>query len=292
MKKGINVWSFKAGTTIRECISLAKEAAFDGIELALDETGEIGLHSNEKTLLEIKKYAAEAGMELPSLATGLYWSYGLTSENKITREKAKSIVKKQLETAAVLGADTILVVPGAVGADFIPNSEVVSYDKAYDNALEALTELKTEAENYKVSIGIENVWNKFLLSPLEMRDFIDKIDSPYVGSYFDVGNVIYSGYPEQWIRILGKRIKKLHFKDFRRSVGTLSGFVDLLAGDVDYPEVMKALKEIGYADYVFGEMIPSYTHHTNQIIFNTSASMDSILEGKALNGLLRVTCEG
>lgn len=277
MKKGINIWSYQAGTTVRECISLAKEAGFDGIELALDETGEIGLDSSEKDLLEIKKYAAEASIELPSLATGLYWSYGLTSENNSTREKAKSIVKKQLEAASILGADTILVVPGAVGVDFIPGAEVVSYDKAYDNALEALIDLKSEAESYKVSIGIENVWNKFLLSPLEMRDFLDKVNSPYVGSYFDVGNVIYSGYPEQWVRILGKRIKKLHFKDFRRSVGTLSGFVDLLAGDVDYPEVMKALSEIGYNDYAFGEMIPNYTHHTNQIVFNTSASMDRIL---------------
>src|SRR5659263_668632 len=93
--------------------------------------------------------------------------------------------------------------------------------------------------SFKNDIGLENVWNKFLLSPIEMRDFIDKIDSSYVGAYLDVGNVINTGYPEQWIRILGKRIKKVHFKDFRKSVGTLSGFVDLLAGDVDYPEVMK-----------------------------------------------------
>ena len=278
MKKGINIWSFKAGTSAKECISLAKEAGFQGIELALSETGEVSLESSEKELLAIKAHAANTGIELPSLATGLYWSYALTSENKTNREKAKEIVKKQLETAAVLGSDTILVVPGAVGVDFIPDAEVVSYDKAYDNALQALKELKTTAESYKISIGIENVWNKFLLSPLEMRDFIDKIDSPYVGSYFDVGNVLYSGYPEQWIRILGNRIKKVHFKDYRRSVGTLSGFVDLLAGDVNYPEVMKAFEEICYDDYAFGEMIPNYTHHTNQIVFNTSISMDRILK--------------
>ena len=278
MKKGINIWSFKEGTSTKECITLAKEAGFEGIELALNETGDVSLESNEKDLLEIKKFAFESGIELPSLATGLYWSYPLTSENKAKRDKAKDIVKKQLETAAVLGANIILVVPGAVGVDFIPDAEVVSYDKAYDNALEALRELKAVAESYKVSIGIENVWNKFLLSPLEMRDFIDKIDSPFVGSYFDVGNVLYSGYPEQWIRILGSRIKSVHFKDFRRSVGTLSGFVDLLAGDVNYPEVMKAFKEINYTGYAIGEMIPNYTHHTNQIVFNTSNSMDRIFE--------------
>ena len=109
-------------------------------------------------------------------------------------------MKKQLEHAAILGVDTILVVPGAVGVDFIPNCEIVPYDQAYDFALEAFGQLAEEAEAVKVSIGIENVWNKFLLSPLELRDFIDKIDSPYVGSYFDVGNVLFSGYPEQWIR--------------------------------------------------------------------------------------------
>lgn len=277
IKKAINIWSFKAGTSVTSCLEIAKAAGFDGIELALNETGEVSLTSTEKELLEIKKYAQDTEIELPSLATGLYWSYSLTSESKLIRDKAKSIVKKQLEMAAVIGADTILVVPGAVGADFVSGSEIVSYDKAYDYALEALTELKAEAESFKVSIGIENVWNKFLLSPLEMRDFIDKVNSDFIGAYLDVGNIIYTGYPEQWIRILASRIKKIHFKDFRRSVGTLSGFVDLLAGDVNFPEVVKALHEINYHSYVTAEMLPNYTHHTNQIIFNTSNSMDQIL---------------
>lgn len=277
IKKAINIWSFKAGTSVTSCLEIAKAAGFDGIELALNETGEVSLTSTEKELLEIKKYAQDTEIELPSLATGLYWSYSLTSESKLIRDKAKSIVKKQLEMAAVIGADTILVVPGAVGVDFVSDSEIVSYDKAYDYALEALTELKAEAESFKVSIGIENVWNKFLLSPLEMRDFIDKVNSDFIGAYLDVGNIIYTGYPEQWIRILASRIKKIHFKDFRRSVGTLSGFVDLLAGDVNFPEVVKALHEINYHSYVTAEMLPNYTHHTNQIIFNTSNSMDQIL---------------
>ena len=276
MKKGINIWSFKGDTSVRDCIKIAKEAGFEGIELALNETGEVSLESSNNELLEIKKYATEIGIDIPSVATGLYWSYSLTSEDIKIRNKAKSIVKKQLETAAILGANNILVLPGAVGVDFVPNSKIVSYDKAYDLSLEAFNELKIEAESLNITIGLENVWNKFLLSPLEIRDFIDKIDSSFVGSYLDIGNVIYNGYPEQWVRILGNRIKKIHFKDFRRSVGTINGFVDLLAGDVDFPEVMKALQEVGYDDYAFAEMIPNYTHHTNQIIFNTSSSMNKI----------------
>ena len=132
------------------------------------------------------------------------------------------------------------------------------------------------AEN-NIVIGIENVWNKFLLSPLEYRDFIDQVGSPNVGSYFDVGNVLLTGYPEQWIRILGSRIKKVHFKDYRINPGGINAFVDLLAGDVDYPAVMRALRDIDYNDYCTAEMIPNYKHHTTQTIFNASASMDRIL---------------
>ncbi|BBH19531.1 hexulose-6-phosphate isomerase [Paenibacillus baekrokdamisoli] len=277
MKKGINIWSFPSDSTVYESIGLAKKAGFEGIELSLNETGELGLECTEKELLTYKAQAEDAGIALTSLASGLYWSYSLTSNQVSTRNKAKDIVKKQLESAAILGVDTILVVPGAVGVDFIPDCEVVPYDQAYDYALEAFRELAEVAESLKVSIGLENVWNKFLLSPLEMRDFIDKVNSPYVGSYFDVGNVLFSGYPEHWIKILNKRIKKVHFKDYRREAGGLYGFVDLLAGDVNYPEVVKALNEIGYDDYVIAEMIPPYTHHTKQIIYNTSGSMDAIL---------------
>ena len=133
------------------------------------------------------------------------------------------------------------------------------------------------AEKVGVSIGLENVWNKFLLSPMEMRDFIDKIDSDFVGSYFDVGNVLFNGYPEHWIKILANRIKKVHFKDYRIAAGGLHGFVDLLAGDVNYPAVIDALKSVGYDGYVTAEMIPAYTHYPETIIYNTSNAMDKIL---------------
>ncbi|MCY9662468.1 sugar phosphate isomerase/epimerase [Paenibacillus chondroitinus] len=280
MKKGINIWSFPGSMKVEECIAVAKDAGFDGIELALNETGELSLESNESEIKEYRKMADDKGIELTSLASGLYWTYPITSGHAGTRQKAKDIIKKQLESAAILGVDTILVVPGAVGVDFIPDSEVVPYDQAYDHALEGFSELSAVAESLNVSIGIENVWNKFLLSPLEMRDFIDKINSPYVGSYFDVGNVLYAGYPEHWVTILNKRIKKVHFKDYRRAAGGLHGFVDLLAGDVNYPEVVKALQSIGYEDYVIAEMIPGYTHHGQQIIYNTSGAMDAILGRK------------
>lgn len=278
MKKGINVWSFREGYSVMDCVRVAKEAGFEGIELSLQETGELGLQTTEKDAAALRDRIRDAGLEISGLATGLYWSYSMTSESESNRSKAKDICKKQLEVAAWLGADAILVIPGAVGVDFIPGSEIVDYDKAYDRALEAITSLASDAEAAGVAIGIENVWNKFLLSPLEMRSFIDAVGSSYVGAYFDVGNVVHSGYPEQWIRILGSRIKKVHFKDYRRQAGGLHGFVDLLAGDVNYPAVVQALRETGYTGYVTAEMIPPYTHYPDRIIHHTSSAMDAILE--------------
>lgn len=279
MKKGISIWSF-GNRSLRDSFLLAKSAGFEGIEVALAEDGEINLNATTDELLAIKSLANECGLSLYSVASGLYWKYSLTSDDEKQREKAKEIVKKQIEVASVLGCDTILVIPGAVSVSFAPELGVIDYAAAYERSLAAVKELAPYAENLKVSIGLENVWNNFLLSPLEFGDFIDKVGSPYVGSYFDVGNVVYSGYPEHWIRILGKRIKKVHFKDYRKGVGSLDGFVDLLAGDVNYPAVIAAFNEIGYDGWVTAEMIPPYKYHSEAIIANTSYSMDKILGRK------------
>ena len=279
MKKGINIWSFPAGT-IKENLTLAKKAGFDGVELALNGEGELSLKSTEKEILEIRKTAEDMGLSLYSLSCGLCWDYRLSDDDAAMRQKAKDMIKKQLETAKILGADTALVIPGVVNVEFSMPEKKVAYDLVYERALEGINELKSYAEALKVNIGLENVWNKFLLSPMEMRDFIDKIGSDYVGSYLDIGNVLYCGYPEDWVRILGKRIKKIHFKDYRVQAGGLCGFVDLLAGDANYPEVIKALNEIGYDDWVSAEMIPNYKYHTDAIIYNTSNAMDRILGRK------------
>jgi len=276
MKKSISYWSFPEKLTngskmnLKNCMEQAKKAGFEAIELAVAEKGELSLDSTKEDVGRIVQTAKEAGIELSSLATGLFWDYSLSSSSDKVRDKARRIVKKMLELASYLGVDTILVVPGAV-------AEVVPYDIAYKRSLESLRECVPTAERYKVSIGIENVWNKFLLSPLEMRDFIDQVESEYLGAYFDVGNALLTGYPEHWIRILGKRIKKVHIKDFKVSIGNANGFCDLLEGDVNWAEVMKALREIGYSDYITAEMVPAYSQHPEALLCNTSRSMDFIL---------------
>ena len=213
MKKGISIWSFPA-QTLTESFALAKDAGFEGVEVALATDGEVNLKSTEKELLKVKADAENAGIELYSVASGLYWDYWLTSDDKAEREKAKDIVRIQLNAAKTLGADTIIVVPGSVNADFVSETKVVDYKSAYERSLEAFLELREDAEKCGVAIGIENVWNKFLLSPLEMRDFVDAAgEGAY--AYFDAGNVLVNGYPDHWIDILGKRICKVHVKDFK-----------------------------------------------------------------------------
>lgn len=280
MKKGINIWSFPADASLKDVFTVAKDAGFEGVELSLTEEGPTSLKSTEKQTLEVKKMANDMGLIIPSFASNLAWGNPITSSDKQVRENGLKYLKRQIEVAAVLGADTVLLVPGYVGVDFIPNSEVVDYEEAYKRASECISKAVESAEKHKVAIAVENVWNKFLLSPLEMKNFIDSFKSDYVGSYFDVGNVIYSGYSEQWIKILGKRIKKVHFKDYKKEVGTLAGFVDILAGDVNYPAVVEALESVGYKCFCTAEMIPPYKYYPYQIIYNTSSSMDAILKRK------------
>ena len=279
MKKSINFWSF-SGKDVYQAMDLAKAAGFEGIELALLDSGDLTPNSTDEQLAKIRAYADKLGLAIPSLASGLCWGASLTAEDPAERDEAHEIIVNQLRCAKALGADTILVVPGSVSVEFVPERPVVDYEVCYNRALESVKRLVPYAEKYGVNIGIENVWNFFLLSPLEMRAFIDAVGSEYVGSYFDVGNVVYNGYPEQWIRILGKRIKKVHFKDFRRNPGGINAFVDLLSGDVNWPEVMKAFREVGYTGWAAGEMIPCYTYAADQIIYNTSASMERILNEK------------
>ena len=145
-----------------------------------------------------------------------------------------------------------------------------------ENALLCVQELVPTAEKLQVGIAIENVWNKFLLSPLEMRDFIDQCESEYVGAYFDIGNIILYGYPEQWIRILGKRIRMVHAKDFRASAGNFDGFVMLLEGNVNWPEVMAALREVGYDKAIIGEFGP-YPHSTEALLKHVLVALRAIL---------------
>lgn len=294
MKKGINIWSFNPKRSIAYCLKQAKDAGFDGVELVLaaNGSGEIAMDTPEADILAIRRQAEEIGIEINAVATGLYWIYSFTSDRADIREKAMAVARRQIDVAKLLGADAVLICPGGVGVDFKPEdvvpdaenaefftgSEVIEYDVAYDRAKRALIELSAYAAEKQIHAGVENIWNKFLLSPLEMRNFIDEIGSPWVGAWVDVANMLMYGYPEHWIKILGSRIVRVHFKDFRCAVKSLDGFVDLLAGDVNWRAVMDMLEKVGYRGYCNAEMCPTYKQYTDQMVYNCSAAMDCIFQ--------------
>jgi hexulose-6-phosphate isomerase len=260
MKISASYWMFEGGLEgkkpVAEAMKEAKKLGFDAIELCIAGQGVL---TDKTTKEECKAIAAEAkkiGIEISGVASGESWGKSPTANDAGVRRAILEFTKKALQVTKWLGTDAYLFVPGAVDVFFLPDADVIPYDVCYKRAAEAVGKLVPMAEKLGVAIGIENVWNKFLLSPLEMRSFIDSFKSKRVGAYFDVGNVLLTGYPEQWIKILGRRIKRVHIKDFKKSTGTVAGFVDLLEGDVDFTAVKKALAAIGYKGYVTAEMIP------------------------------------
>ncbi|AQT69515.1 L-xylulose 5-phosphate 3-epimerase [Anaerohalosphaera lusitana] len=259
MKIGASYWMFEGGLEakkpIAEAMQEAKDLGFDSIELAIASEGVLTHETTEQECKDIVATAEKIGIEISSVASGESWGCSPTSNDPAEREKIVEFTKKALQVTKWLGTDAYLFVPGAVHVFFLPEGDVIPYDIAYDRAKEVVAKLVPTAEQVGVTIAIENVWNKFLLSPLEMRDFIDSFDSNRVGCYFDVGNVLLTGYPDQWIKILGDRIARVHIKDYKM-VGTAEGFVDMCEGDVDFESVKKALGEIGYDSYLTAEMLP------------------------------------
>lgn len=275
MKTGVSFFSFSQDVDIREACAEAKKAGYDGVELVLNDEGSLNMAMGDRELLEIRRIVGDQGLEIASVGAWNLWSHNLAGGDPAETQTASDIVKKEIDCAAAFGADAVLVVPGWVGAPFA--NGVVRYDRAYENAQTALLKLAPYAEAAKVSIAVENVWNRFLLSPIELRRFLDEIGSSHVGAYFDVGNILYIGYPDQWIEILRQRIKKLHFCDFRADQAGLGAFVDLLAGDVDFHSVMRAIRKIGYDDYATVEFLPNYRAFPYQSIRNARLSLETIL---------------
>ena len=281
MKQAINIWSFCGPWDLDEKLKLAAEAGYEGFEIDLTEGDPVGFETSDDDLKAVREKAESHGLRLSGLATGLYWGANGASADAATRKKAADILDRQIHCASVLGIDAILVVPATVGADFIPDCEVVPYADAMERAKVLIKEALPAAEKAGVTLCVENVWNKFLLSPLEMRDFVDGFGSDRVGVYFDVGNALGIGYPEHWIPVLADRIKRVHFKDYRVNVGSVDGFCDLLSGDVDWKAVVDELRGIGYDGWVAPEMIPPvpfYKHCPEVLIHNSKRAMEAILK--------------
>jgi hexulose-6-phosphate isomerase len=216
--------------------------------------------------------ADDHGIKVSTLLTLAQFHYTLTSPDDATWRQGLELVNRLIDMAAKLGAPAILLVPGLVTSQ-------VSYDEAYKRLEEALWTLKEKAETSKVRLGVENIWGKILYSPLEMKTLVDTLDSPYVGVHFDVGNVIQYGYPDQWIRILGReRIFNIHLKDYDESINNIRGFTHLFQGSVPWLPVREALRDIGYEGYLIAE-VPPYPFCPEEGIRDISRKMDIFMKG-------------
>lgn len=261
MKRGICVGCLPKDLSLEEKFGLAKRAGFDGVEInTLEEAGERE---------EAARLASRAGIEIPSVMASGHWKFPLSSDDEETRQAGLANIRASVDTARAVGASTVLVVPGVV-------NETQSYGSVYETALRSMRELAPYAESRGVRLAVENVWNRFLLTPREMGQFLAEINSPSVGLYFDCGNILAYGFPQVWIRELGTSILKVHVKDF--DLGTRQ-FRQLLQGSVNWKEVRAALLEIGYDDYVTVEL-PAYNVYPDQFVIDTCAQLGRILAGE------------
>jgi hexulose-6-phosphate isomerase len=261
MKKGICLGSLP-GDGLEAKLKLAKEAGFDGVE--------IGTLTNDEDRRRYREIADAVGIEIHSIMNSKHWAKPLSDPDPKVREESAQGVIDSIKTASVVGADTVLLVPAVV-------TENVTYEEAYERSQIEIRRLAKVAAAARIYIAVENVWNKFLLSPIEFARYVDEFESEYVVAYFDVGNIVLYGYPQHWIRTLGKRIKKIHVKGFH---GQRREFTWLLEGTINWRAVMEALREVGYDGYLTAEL-PVDSKDPEGRVKMISEDLDKIISGEA-----------
>jgi L-ribulose-5-phosphate 3-epimerase len=234
-RKAMILGMAKGGSTVEEKFAIIKNAGFDGVEIPPTYDA-----------LEHEKYRAaseKTGLAIHSVIYGGWGKNLLSSPDPGAREVAVETLKKGLHCAKAVGADNLLLVPALVDAK-------TRYVEAYERSQEGIRNAIPTAEELKVVIAVEEVWNNFLLSPLEFNRYVDEFQSPWVKAYFDIGNIVKNGWPEDWIRTLGKRINRVHLKDYSKKKAQ---FVKLQEGDVNWKEVRKAFQEVGWPKFMTAE---------------------------------------
>ena len=230
IKKAVEFSMLPKSLSIGDAFQLAHDCGFEEIECPTTP--------EQPRAEEMLAASKKTGLRIHSVMNQAHWASPLSSPDPAVVEKSLEGMRISLANAKLWGADTVLLVPAVVTAE-------VSYAQAWERSQRQIRKLIPIAQESKVIIGIEEVWNKFLLSPLEFARYIDSFESPYLKAYFDVGNVAISGYPQDWIRVLGKRIVKLHIKDFKFEKNVAS-WVNLKEGQIDWHAVHAALEEIKY----------------------------------------------
>jgi hexulose-6-phosphate isomerase len=240
MKKGISWFTLPGQLSSKEKLELVKDAGFEGIEI-------IPFRGNEDEAFKIKEIADKMDLTITSIIDIDQWKYQFSNPDVDVREIAFNNFVHDLKLASQLNVDTVLCIPAVV-------NKTVTYEEAYARSLDGIKRLVEFAEKYIIVIAIENVWNKFLLSPIEFVNYIDSFNSIYVKAYFDCGNICLYGFPQHWIKSLGpNRLAKIHvkgFDDYPKNIG----FPKSLISDVPWTEFMNSLKEINYSDFLIVEI--------------------------------------
>ncbi len=231
IKKGVLLGMLPKQLSFADRFKMARDVGFEAVQAYTT--------SDPHEAEEIKKAAEGAKIRIDSVMNEGHWEMPLSSDDPAVVAKSLDAMRTSLRNAKLWGAGYVLLVPAVVNSH-------TSYRDAWTRSQEQIRKLIPLAEELGVIIAVEEVWNKFLLSPLEFAAYIDEFKSPWIKAWFDVGNVVLYGYPQDWIRTLGKRIVELHLKDFKRAKDCYK-WVNLGEGDIDWPEVRKALGEIGYS---------------------------------------------
>ncbi|MCC6391316.1 MAG: sugar phosphate isomerase/epimerase [Bryobacterales bacterium] len=259
IRKAVLLGMLPSQLSVRDRFQLAKDCGFEEIELPTT--------SDPAAVSEMRKASETTGLRIHSVMNSDHWRYPLSSDDPEVVRKCVAGMETSLRNAHDWGADTVLLVPAVVNPK-------TSYGEAWQRSQERIRRMIPMAERLKVIIAVEEVWNKFLLSPLEFARYVDEFQSPWVRAYFDVGNVVLYGYPQDWIRTLGKRIVKLHFKDFKFAK-RVAEFVNLRDGEIDWIEIHNALTGIGYKGSATVELASGDAAYLKDV----SHRVDLILEG-------------
>ena len=270
--KGICAGIFPPNMSYADRIRAAKDAGFDAIEFSMGR--ELGLSASPDDAKRLGESAGKAGIAIASLwVSGPLSESPLNSAERAVRERGLAAIRKAIEFAGYLNCGALLLVPGRVGSG--PHFEV-PYETTWERFSSELKKVVPDAAAARVLLTLENVSNRFLVSPLEMRTFVDQFRSDWVQVHFDVGNVMYFGYPQDWILTLGRRIKRVHVKDRKVTPqAEQSRPSGLLEGDVDWKAVMAALVKIGYRGFISPEI--GYDASTPDQLKIVSAALDKIL---------------
>jgi len=261
IKKGILLDMLPANLSYADRLKLAREIGFEVLQAPTEP--------DERKAEELRKAADAAQIRIDSVMNMDHWKYPLSSSDPAVVEKSLAGMRTSLHNAKLWGADVVLLVPAVLNPQ-------TSYRDAWTRSQREIRKLLPLAEELKVVIAMEEVWNRFLLSPLEMASYIDEFRSPWVKAWFDVGNVVLYGYPQDWIRTLGPRIVKVHLKDFKRNKDSYA-WVNLGEGDIDWPAVREAFAAIHYTGSATVELpagdeayLRDVSHRVDRLLVNRS----------------------